>query len=82
MSPSLQSMKFVIEGHTDGVGSDKYNLDLSRKRATAVMRYLTGTRSIPAKRLSARGKGKRELANPDEPASPENRRVAWVPLKG
>lgn len=82
MSPSLQSMKFVIEGHTDGVGSDQYNLDLSRKRATAVMRYLTSTRGIPAKRLSARGKGKRELANPDEPASAENRRVAWVPLRG
>lgn len=82
MSPSLQSMRFVIEGHTDGVGSDQYNLELSRKRATAVMRYLTGTRGIPAKRLSARGKGKRELVNPDEPASPENRRVAWVPLPG
>jgi outer membrane protein OmpA-like peptidoglycan-associated protein len=39
--PSLQSKKFVIEGHTDAQGSRAYNLDLSQRRANAVADYLS-----------------------------------------
>ena len=78
-SPSLKALNFVVEGHTDGVGSDQYNLNLSRRRAEAVVRYLAGYRGISASRLSARGKGKRELFNAADPTAAENRRVAWVP---
>jgi outer membrane protein OmpA-like peptidoglycan-associated protein len=41
-SPLLQGMRFTIEGHTDAVGGREYNLDLSRRRAAAVVDYLVG----------------------------------------
>ena len=79
MLPAGRSV--IIEGHTDGVGSDQYNLDLSRKRAEAVVRYLTEARGVALERLSARGKGKRELANRADFVAAENRRVVWLPLR-
>lgn len=77
-SPQLQNVQFIIEGHTDGVGSDQYNLELSRKRAESVIRYLVDGVRIDPTRLAARGKGRRELLNPNEPGSSDNRRVVWV----
>lgn len=50
----------VITGYTDRIGSDKYNQDLSERRAGAVKDYLTG-KGIDASRLKAEGKGE---ANP------------------
>jgi outer membrane protein OmpA-like peptidoglycan-associated protein len=46
----------LIEGHTDSVGSDAYNLGLSQRRADAVKTYLV-EQSIAASRLTAIGKG-------------------------
>ncbi|MDY7228793.1 OmpA family protein [Hyalangium rubrum] len=46
----------LIEGHTDNVGSRNYNVDLSQRRAKAVMEYLVG-KGIARKRLSAKGFG-------------------------
>ena len=77
-TPELNKAQFVIEGHTDGLGSDQYNLELSRKRAEAVIRYLVDSAQIDPGRLSAKGKGRRELLNPANPGSAENRRVVWV----
>lgn len=39
-SPSLAGKKFRIEGHTDSVGSRESNIDLSKRRAQAVVEYL------------------------------------------
>ncbi|QGN56470.1 OmpA family protein [Novosphingobium sp. Gsoil 351] len=39
-APSLAAKKFRIEGHTDSVGSREFNLDLSKRRAQAVVEYL------------------------------------------
>ena len=39
-APSLSGKKFRIEGHTDSVGSRDFNLDLSKRRAQAVVDYL------------------------------------------
>lgn len=80
-SESLRSVSFIIEGHTDAVGSDPYNMELSRKRADAVVRYLVESRGLSIDRFSARGKGKRELANAGDPSAADNRRVVWLPLK-
>nr|WP_155452439.1 OmpA family protein [Massilia eburnea] len=47
----------IITGHTDRLGSDKYNQKLSERRAEAVKAYLVG-KGISASRLTAVGKGK------------------------
>ena len=46
-----------VVGHTDNVGGDDYNLDLSRRRAAAVVAALTSQHSIDPKRLKASGVG-------------------------
>ena len=52
--PQVQPVQ--IEGHTDNVGSRRYNLDLSSRRARAVMDYLV-KKGIDQKRLRAQGFG-------------------------
>lgn len=47
----------VITGHTDRLGSDKYNQKLSERRAEAVKAYLVG-KGVDSSRLTAQGKGK------------------------
>lgn len=46
----------VIEGHTDDVGNEAHNLDLSQRRAESVKTYLVG-KGVPATRLEAKGFG-------------------------
>jgi outer membrane protein OmpA-like peptidoglycan-associated protein len=46
----------LIEGHTDSTGSPGYNLDLSQRRASAVLDFLQGEGLAPT-RLRAIGKG-------------------------
>ena len=46
-----------LEGHTDSVGSDLYNLNLSQRRAEAVMQLLANEYGIPSRRLVAKGYG-------------------------
>ena len=69
----------VVEGHTDSVGSDSYNLQLSQRRATAVMTALVNS-GIAANRLTSRGYGKsRPIASNDtEAGRQQNRRVTVV----
>lgn len=69
----LSGTRFVVEGHTDGTGSDAFNLDLSMRRASSVVRYLT-ERGVDLTRLDAKGYGKHKPLVSD-PMSPENRRV-------
>lgn len=47
-----------IDGHTDGVGSVRYNLDLSLKRAIAVANYLITREGMDPARIFVRGMGK------------------------
>lgn len=49
-------VKIEIVGHTDNVGTDEFNLDLSQKRAQAVKQYLVD-QGIDADRISTEGKG-------------------------
>jgi len=73
--------KITVEGHTDGVGTERYNMDLSRRRATAAVEYLVKTSGIPADRFIVRWYGKsRPIASNKTPEGRElNRRVE---LKG
>jgi len=74
-STELGDQKFLIEGHTDAVGSEGYNDLLSERRAVAVLSYLTGQQDVSSDRLNPIGKGERELLAPESPDAPENRRV-------
>lgn len=66
---------FVVEGHTDAVGSDGYNLDLSRKRADAVRKALLEYFVIEPENLKIVGYGERYLKIPTPDEEAENRRV-------
>jgi OmpA-OmpF porin, OOP family len=69
----------VVEGHTDSVGSDAYNQQLSQRRAEAVRAALVNA-GITANRLTSRGYGEsRPIASNDTDAGrQQNRRVTVV----
>ncbi|HSH93008.1 MAG TPA: OmpA family protein [Roseimicrobium sp.] len=74
-SDKLSNFKFAIEGHADPRGEEQLNLELSQKRAEAVVAYLTENHRIDASRLRPVGKGQSELFNASQIDAPENRRV-------
>jgi outer membrane protein OmpA-like peptidoglycan-associated protein len=67
---------FLIEGHTDAVGSDAYNDKLSKARAEAVKKALSTYYIIPSKNLKTVGLGERYLKIPTSDQEQENRRVS------
>jgi outer membrane protein OmpA-like peptidoglycan-associated protein len=67
---------FLIEGHTDAVGSDLDNLSLSDRRAESVAIVLSDTFRVPPENLTTQGYGEQYLKVPTEGPSRENRRVA------
>jgi len=66
----------LIEGFTDTVGSDSFNMNLSRKRAQAVRAALT-VRGVLSERIATRGYGERFplASNKTEAGRQQNRRV-------
>jgi outer membrane protein OmpA-like peptidoglycan-associated protein len=74
-SPQLRGYRFLIAGHTDGVGSDEANLELSYKRAEAVREYLWRVHKISRHRLAVKGWGRNRLKDQANPESGINRRV-------
>jgi len=74
------SMKVSVEGHTDSIGSDAYNLKLSERRAQAVRDYMV-SQGIDAARISVKGWGKTKpiASNKTETGRAENRRVEIIP---
>jgi outer membrane protein OmpA-like peptidoglycan-associated protein len=73
------SLHVSIEGHTDSVGSDEYNQDLSERRAQSVRDYFVRG-GIPEGAVDARGFGKAEPVASNETAEgrQQNRRVELV----
>jgi outer membrane protein OmpA-like peptidoglycan-associated protein len=74
-----QSVNVRIEGHTDSVGSDAYNMKLGQRRADSVESYLVG-KGISASRLSTVSFGKTKPIARNHPAEgrAQNRRVDLV----
>ncbi len=66
---------FLVEGHTDAVGSNLMNLALSDRRAEAVALALTEYFDIPPENLIVQGYGERFLKEQTEGASAVNRRA-------
>lgn len=74
---SLINASFIVEGHTDAKGPLEYNTQLSERRAATVVNYLKA-QGVGAERMTAQGKGPSELLRPEQPFSPENRRVRII----
>lgn len=74
-------MRVLIAGHTDSLGSDAYNLNLSRLRAASVRRYLIGN-EVPAEQLRSQGFGESRPidTNATEAGRQNNRRVEFQVL--
>jgi outer membrane protein OmpA-like peptidoglycan-associated protein len=66
----------LIEGHTDAIGREDYNLSLSQRRADAVRDYLV-RQGIDATRLKDVGLGKARPLPGRDPDDPANRRVQF-----
>ncbi len=71
-----------IQGHTDSVGSDHYNLVLGQARAESVMRYLAMQQGFPLNRMNvvSYGKFKPIADNKTSEGRSKNRRVTLVVL--
>lgn len=69
----LRRAKFNIDGHTDGLGGEAFNQDLSIRRAESVVAYLEA-KGVPADRLVPRGFGEKDPLD-GNPLGDANRRV-------
>jgi outer membrane protein OmpA-like peptidoglycan-associated protein len=67
----------AIEGHTDAIGTDEYNLALSLRRATAVKNYLVRAHGVDPVRLKEVGFGRQRPLAGTRPEAAENRRVQF-----
>jgi len=76
---SHPGLKLEVDGYTDSIGSDSYNMKLSDERADAVRSYLTG-QGIASDNVTAKGFGKENpVASNDTAAGrQQNRRVELV----
>jgi outer membrane protein OmpA-like peptidoglycan-associated protein len=74
--------RVAIDGHTDNQGFERTNVELSRRRAAAVLRWMS-EHGVDARRLEARGFGpKRPIAdNKTAEGKAKNRRVEFQILR-
>ncbi|SDT51345.1 OmpA family protein [Bradyrhizobium canariense] len=76
--PNLKGSTFVVAGHTDAIGGEAFNQDLSERRADTIKRYLTEKYGIAGTDLVTVGYGKDKPKDPNAPMDPINRRVQVV----
>jgi outer membrane protein OmpA-like peptidoglycan-associated protein len=74
----LKGSTFVVAGHTDAIGGEAYNQDLSERRADTIKKYLTDKYGIAGANLVTVGYGKTKPKDPNAPMDPVNRRVQVV----
>ena len=82
MNDNMQITNIEVGGHTDDVGSKRSNLDLSQRRAQAVLDYLVG-KGVSATRLVSKGYGRGTplVQEKTDEARAQNRRVEFVILE-
>ena len=80
-NPDLKGSTFVVAGHTDAVGGESYNQDLSERRADSIKRYLVDKYGINGGDLVTVGYGKSKLKDPNQPLAEVNRRVQVVNME-
>ncbi|NYT35306.1 OmpA family protein [Allopusillimonas soli] len=73
---SINLETLIATGHTDSIGTEKYNQGLSERRANSVKQYLIG-QGVPADRIYAEGKGELQpvATNKTREGRAQNRRV-------
>ena len=76
----LHNRSVVLEGHTDSVGTDDYNLSLSQRRAAAARDYLVKSFGLSESQMTTVGKGKSDPVAPNDSAADRsrNRRVDFI----
>ena len=79
-NPALKGSTIMVAGHTDAIGGDAFNQDLSERRADTIKRYLTDKYGIAGADLVTVGYGKTKLKDPAAPTAAVNRRVQVVNL--
>ena len=77
-NPSLRGSTFVVAGHTDGIGGDAFNQDLSERRADTIKNYLMQKFGIDGSDLVTVGYGKTKLKDAQDPTDAINRRVQVI----
>jgi outer membrane protein OmpA-like peptidoglycan-associated protein len=75
---SLKGSTFVVAGHTDAIGGEDYNQNLSERRADTIKRYLTDKYGLNGTDLVTVGYGKTKPKDASAPMDPINRRVQVV----
>lgn len=72
-----------LEGHTDSIGTDEYNMDLSERRVNAVREVLINRYGIPDSRITTTAFGESQPVATNETAAgrAQNRRVITVVLR-
>ena len=75
---NLRGSTFVVAGHTDAIGGEAYNQDLSERRADSIKRYLVEKYGIAGTDLVTVGYGKDKPKDANAPMDPINRRVQVV----
>jgi outer membrane protein OmpA-like peptidoglycan-associated protein len=78
---SLKGSTFVVAGHTDAIGGEAFNQDLSERRADTIKKYLVEHYGINGSNLVTVGYGKAKLKDPSAPLDPTNRRVQVVNME-
>ena len=74
----LRGSTFVVAGHTDGVGGEQFNQELSERRADTIKHYLVDHYHLANGDLVTVGYGKTKLKNAADPSDGVNRRVQVV----
>ena len=77
-SPDLKGSTFVVAGHTDAIGAEPYNQELSERRADTIKKYLTEKYGIAGSDLVTVGYGESKPKDANAPMDPTNRRVQVV----
>ncbi len=77
-SDELSGLEFTLEGHTDAIGDNAYNMQLSKRRALSVKQFFVTRFQVSDHRIQALGKGETELLDSGDPKNAVNRRVKII----
>ena len=80
LNSDLRNTRVVLQGNTDAVGTEEYNMGLSARRAEAAKQYLQQSFAVASSRLDAVGMGKENPIMPNDNDADRacNRRVDFI----